>query len=156
MDSKSFVSIEESNILQNIQCNNGITVFIPQGYSPILIHEDDTKQLKIIKEFPELRICVPALIFNPSIKCPQNSFLLFRNEIKDEIIKDNPKIDTRQISKIAGNKWNKLPEYEKSRYKLQSERLKMQYKSKNLKCKYKTRKQNLLKSLSILFRTIVS
>ncbi|CAG8839418.1 2656_t:CDS:1, partial [Gigaspora margarita] len=131
--SKSFISIEESNILQNIQYNNRITVFIPQGYSPILIHEDDTKQLKIIKEFPELRIHVSALIFNPPIKHLQNSFLLFTNEIKDEIIKDNPKIDTRQISKIARNKWNKLSEYEKSRYKLQIERLRMQYKSKNLK-----------------------
>ncbi|CAG8853678.1 23682_t:CDS:2, partial [Gigaspora margarita] len=87
-----FVSIEESGILQNIERNNGITVFIPQGYTLILIHEDATKQLKIIKKLPELRIY--------------------------EIIKDNPKINTRQISKIAGSKWNKLSEYEKSRYKL--------------------------------------
>ncbi|CAG8713928.1 21290_t:CDS:2, partial [Gigaspora margarita] len=79
MDSRRFVSIEEFIILQNIERNNGITVFIPQGCH---------KQLKIIKEFPELSIRVPTLIFNPPIK---------------------------------RNKWNKLSEYEKSRYKLQSE-----------------------------------
>ncbi|CAG8582225.1 29592_t:CDS:2 [Gigaspora margarita] len=119
MNSYNFVLIEESDIFPNIESNNGITVFIPQGYSPILIHEDATKKLKTIEEFSELRI------------------------------------HSRQISKIAGNKWNKLSEFEKSRYKLQSERLRMQYKSKNLKCKYKTRKQNLLKNLSILFRSII-
>ncbi|CAG8841976.1 24864_t:CDS:2, partial [Gigaspora margarita] len=29
----------------------------------------------------------------------------------------NPNIDTHQISKIAGNLWNKLPESEKAPYK---------------------------------------
>ncbi|CAG8847278.1 30245_t:CDS:2, partial [Gigaspora margarita] len=118
---ENFVSIEESGILQNIEHNNGIIVFIPQGYTLILIHENATKQLKIIKKLSELRICVLALIFNPLSKHPQNSFILFQNEIKDEIIKDNPKIDTCQILKIAGNKWNKLSEYKKSKYKLQFE-----------------------------------
>ncbi|CAG8438142.1 7667_t:CDS:1 [Dentiscutata heterogama] len=149
----NFISIEESDVYP-IKCKNGISVFIPPGYSPILISKEVTKNLKTIKEFPELNIRVPALIYNP-VKRPQNSFLLFRNKIKDEIIKDNPNIDTRQISKIAGNKWKKLSEYEKSRYKLQSERLRMQFKSKNLKCKYKTRKQHLLKSLSVLFQSII-
>ncbi|CAG8562125.1 16109_t:CDS:2 [Racocetra fulgida] len=36
----------ESDVFQNIEHNNGISVFIPQGYSPILIHEDATKKLK--------------------------------------------------------------------------------------------------------------
>ncbi|CAG8762373.1 13110_t:CDS:1, partial [Ambispora leptoticha] len=54
-----------SDVFQNIEHNNGITVFITQGYSPILIHEDATKKLKTIKEFPDLNLRVPALIFHP-------------------------------------------------------------------------------------------
>ncbi|CAG8844688.1 15343_t:CDS:1, partial [Racocetra persica] len=79
-----------SDVFQNIEHNNGISVFIPQGYSPILIHEDATKKLKTIKEFPDLNLRVPALIFHP-IKRQPNTFLLFRNKIKDQII--NPNID---------------------------------------------------------------
>ncbi|CAG8779071.1 6373_t:CDS:1, partial [Racocetra fulgida] len=113
MNSNLFVSIEEFGVSSHIERNNEISVFIPQGYSPILIHADAMKKLKTIKEFPELKIRVPALIFNP-IKRPPNAFLLFRNKIKDQII--NPNIDNRQISKIVDNKWNKLPESEKARY----------------------------------------
>ncbi|RIB30388.1 high mobility group box domain-containing protein [Gigaspora rosea] len=137
-----------------------MTVFIPVGYSPILIREDDTKKLKTIIEIPELNIRVPALILN-DIKRPQNAFLLFRNEVKDkikyELIKDNPniRVDNRQISKIAGEKWKTLTELEKAPYKLKSKNQRMKYKSKNLKYKYKTRKQNLLKSLSVLFQSII-
>ncbi|CAG8569722.1 6280_t:CDS:1 [Cetraspora pellucida] len=150
MNPNNFVSIEESDGFQNIGCNNRIFVFIPQGYSPFLIREDATKKLKTIKEFPELNIRVPALIFEP-IKCPLNAFMLYQKEK----MKDNPSMDTCQISKIARNEWNKLPESEKARYKLQSEKLRMQFKSKNLKCKYKTRKQKLLKSHSVLFQSII-
>ncbi|CAG8781412.1 12317_t:CDS:2, partial [Racocetra fulgida] len=56
MNSNHFISIEESDVFQNIEHNNGITVFITQGYSPILIHEDATKKLKTIKEFPDLNL----------------------------------------------------------------------------------------------------
>ncbi|KAF0366327.1 calcium/proton exchanger [Gigaspora margarita] len=70
----------KSCILPNIEFNNGMTVFIPVGYSPILICEDDMKKLKTIIEIPELNIRVLALILN-NIKRPQNAFLLFRNEI---------------------------------------------------------------------------
>ncbi|CAG8855909.1 11658_t:CDS:1, partial [Gigaspora margarita] len=96
-----------SCIFPNIELNNGMSVFIPEGYYPILIREDDTKKLKTIIEIPELNIRVLALILN-NIKCPQNTFFLFRNEVKDkikyELIKDNPniRVDNRQISKIAG------------------------------------------------------
>ncbi|CAG8658147.1 13325_t:CDS:1, partial [Gigaspora rosea] len=44
MNFNNFVSIEEPCILPNIEFNNGMTVFIPVGYSPILIREDDTKK----------------------------------------------------------------------------------------------------------------
>ncbi|CAG8581786.1 23586_t:CDS:2, partial [Racocetra persica] len=111
-----------SDIFQNIKHINGISVFISQGYSPILISEDATKKLKTIKELLELNIRVLALIFN-SVKCPLNAFILYQKEK----IKDNPNMNTRQISKIARNKWNKLPESKKARYKLQSESLKGHY-----------------------------
>ncbi|CAG8763932.1 7297_t:CDS:1, partial [Racocetra persica] len=67
-------------------------------YSPILIYEDATKKLKTIKELPELNIHIPALIFN-LVKCLLNAFMLYQKEK----IKDNPNMDTRQISKIARN-----------------------------------------------------
>ncbi|CAG8853821.1 4134_t:CDS:2, partial [Gigaspora margarita] len=79
MNFNNFVSIEEPCIFPNIELNNGMSVFIPEGYSPILIREVDTKKLKTIIEIPELNIRVPALILN-NIKRPQNAFLLFRNE----------------------------------------------------------------------------
>ncbi|CAG8719776.1 16009_t:CDS:1, partial [Racocetra persica] len=65
-----------SDVFQNIEHINGISVFIPQGYSPILISEDATKKLKTIKELPELNIHVPALIFNP-VKYLLNVFILY-------------------------------------------------------------------------------
>ncbi|CAG8854805.1 32335_t:CDS:2, partial [Gigaspora margarita] len=118
-----------SCIFPNIELNNRMSVFIPEGYYPILIHEDDTKNLKTIIEIPELNI---------------------RDKIKYELIKDNPNIhvDNHQISKIAGKEWKKLTELEKAPYKSKSKNQRIKYKSKNLKYKYKTRKQNLLKSLS--------
>ncbi|CAG8730352.1 1457_t:CDS:1, partial [Racocetra fulgida] len=111
MNPNNFVSIEESDGFQNIERKKGIFVFIPQGYSPFLIREDATKKLKTIKEFPELNIRVPALIFDP-IKRLLNAFMLYRKEK----IKDNLNMGACQISKIAGNEWNKLPESEKARY----------------------------------------
>ncbi|CAG8758975.1 6640_t:CDS:2, partial [Gigaspora margarita] len=123
-----FVSFKNSPKPLNQNClkrmlNNGMSVFIPEGYSPILIREDDMKKLKTIIEIPELNIHVPALILN-NIKRPQNAFLLFRNEVKNkikhELIKDNPniRVDNRQISKIAGEKWKTLTELEKAPYKI--------------------------------------
>ncbi|CAG8760169.1 8235_t:CDS:2, partial [Gigaspora rosea] len=91
MNFNNFVSIEEPCIFPNIELNNGMSVFIPGGYSPILIREDDTKKLKTIIEIPELNI---------------------RDKIKYELIKDNSniRIDNRQILKIAGEEWKKLIE----------------------------------------------
>ncbi|CAG8617835.1 40076_t:CDS:2 [Gigaspora margarita] len=138
--------------LSNINCNNGTSVFIPEGYSPILVRDNMTKKSKTIIEIQELKI--PAWIYNP-VKRPPNAFILFRNTIKDELIKDKPNICNRQILIIASKKWNKINESEKAEYKLQSERMRMQFKSKKLKCKYKTRKQKLLRNLTELFQSII-
>ncbi|CAG8662145.1 35082_t:CDS:1, partial [Racocetra persica] len=81
-----------SDGFQILNVKKGIFVFIQQGYSLFLISEDATKKLKTIKEFSELNIRVPALIFDP-IKRPLNAFMLYRKEK----IKDNPNIDAHQI-----------------------------------------------------------
>src|SRR5438874_2031094 len=108
MNFNDFISIDKSGALSNINCNNGILVFIPEGYSPILVRDDMTKKFKTIIEIQELKI--PAWIYNPVKRLP-NAFILFRKTFQDELkIQEKPNIDNQQISKIAGERWNKISE----------------------------------------------
>src|SRR5947208_3636716 len=94
MDFDNFTPIEETNILTNIEKNrNGTTVFIPSGYSSILIPNNDKFDSRnMIKKLPKSNLEIPAFILNlelldiPSnekVKKPPNAFILFRKDYCD-------------------------------------------------------------------------
>jgi hypothetical protein len=41
------------------------------------------------------------------IKRPMNSFMLYKRDKQDEIIRNNPKINYREVSKLAGEAWKR-------------------------------------------------
>ncbi|CAG8809632.1 7074_t:CDS:1, partial [Racocetra persica] len=68
MNLDNFTPIEETNLYSNIKIGNGvnrITVFIPSGYSPILLRNSENVISKdMIKELPGLNIKILSFILN--------------------------------------------------------------------------------------------
>lgn len=60
-------------------------------------------------------------------KKPMTSFLFYSNSIQKSLREKNPSLGITEISKLAGQKWNKLSEKQKSPFYLQSEQDNQRY-----------------------------
>ncbi|KAI9059578.1 high mobility group box, partial [Trametes sanguinea] len=59
---------------------------------------------------------------------PPNAFMIFRSELwSKEKIKSTVERDHRQISRIAGNLWNRLTDAEREPYKRRAEEAKVEH-----------------------------
>lgn len=62
------------------------------------------------------------------IRRPINSFMLFSQEERAKIHLENPHYDNRNVSKILGEKWYSLSEYEQQQYKIRAQQINEQNK----------------------------
>ncbi|CAG8525541.1 15274_t:CDS:2 [Dentiscutata erythropus] len=126
----NFTPIEETNLLSEIKSSNGvngITIFIPCGYSSVLIcNNENVNSKNMIKELLWLNLKIPAFILNTESDTPLNEktatkpakcFLIFRNGIHLEIQKQYPWLSNHEVSKLAGILWNILDSKSKEKYK---------------------------------------
>ena len=63
------------------------------------------------------------------IKRPSNSFMLWAQDNRNKLSKDNPTLTNAEISKLLGQKWNTLSNTEKQIYKDKSMRVKQEHKT---------------------------
>ncbi|CAG8795607.1 14838_t:CDS:1, partial [Racocetra persica] len=109
------------NLYSNIKSSNrvnGITVFIPTGYSSILVQNSENVNSKdMIKELPELNIKIPAYILNTAenvsynektAKKPSNSFMIFQSQICHMVKAKFSHLNNHQVSSFIGYLWSKL------------------------------------------------
>ncbi|CAF1486603.1 unnamed protein product [Rotaria sp. Silwood1] len=95
---------DKDKLIINIPLNE--TSHQSQINKSILIKENSNKYLK-----------------DKLIRRPINSFMLFSQEERAKIHLENPHYDNRNVSKILGEKWYSLSQYEQQQYKLRAKQL---------------------------------
>ncbi|CAG8803324.1 4555_t:CDS:1, partial [Dentiscutata erythropus] len=141
MNFDNFTPIEETNINSNIKSSNGITVFIPSGYFPILVRNNENVSSKdMIKELPRLNIKIPAFILNTTVntsynektlKKSPNAFMIFRSNICHVVKNKFSHLSNHQVSKLIGQLWSMLDPEVKKEYQQQAENLKKDQQKQN-------------------------
>jgi len=64
-------------------------------------------------------------------KRPATAFILFCNEHREQIRKENPDISMIEISRLLGKKWGVLSDEQKKVYSLEAEKLKVEFQKRN-------------------------
>jgi len=60
-------------------------------------------------------------------KRPMTPFLIFSNDLRGSVVKENPQMNIADIAKVLGTKWNSLSDKQKQNYIQQSKKLKEKY-----------------------------
>ena len=85
------------------------------------------------------------------IKRPSNSFILWTQDNRSSLIKENPILNNAAISKLLGQQWNTLPYKEKQIYKDKAEQVKQEHKIQYPNYKYRPEKKigtiNIIKTI---------
>ena len=76
----------------------------------------------------------------PHIKRPQNSFMIWSNEVRESIARSNPDKNNGEISRILGTIWNNMDDESKLHYKRLSENIKKEHKIMYPEYKYRPNK----------------
>jgi len=76
----------------------------------------------------------------PHIKRPQNSFMIWSNEVRESIARSNPNKNNGEISRILGTIWNNMDNESKLHYKRLSENIKNEHKIMYPEYKYRPNK----------------
>jgi len=93
------------------------------------VYKDTKKNLKAMKD-------------ENAPKKARSSYLLFSNSIRDEVRKENPKLDMGQVSKILGARWNSASDEVKEEFKLLAEKDKERYRVEHEAYTKKLHEQN--------------
>ncbi|CAG8727775.1 36226_t:CDS:1 [Gigaspora margarita] len=154
MDSDNFTRIEETDLLFNIENNNGMTVFIPNEYSPVLVRNNNktVNSQNMIKELPGLKIPrIPAYILNTEphkslpeqkSKKPPNSFIIFRNDMCHIVKAKYPQFSNHEVSCFIGKLWCELSQELKREYQQRAKEIKLEYQKQNSGYKYTYKKKS--------------
>ena len=81
----------------------------------------------------------------PHIKRPQNSFMIWSNEVRESIARSNPDKNNGEISRILGTIWNNMDDESKLHYKRLSENIKKEHKIMYPEYKYRPNKTKSIK-----------
>lgn len=81
----------------------------------------------------------------PHIKRPQNSFMIWSNEVRESIARSNPDKNNGEISRILGTIWNNMDNESKLHYKRLSENIKNEHKIMYPEYKYSPNKTKSIK-----------
>ncbi|CAG8801079.1 25574_t:CDS:1, partial [Dentiscutata erythropus] len=120
----NFTPIKETNLNSNIKSSNGMTVFIPSSYFPILVRNSENVSSKdIIKELSRLNIKTLAFILNTTVnisynektlKKSLNAFMIFQSNICHVVKNKFSHLSNHQVSKLIRQLWSMLdPEVKK-------------------------------------------
>ncbi|RKP39701.1 high mobility group box domain-containing protein, partial [Dimargaris cristalligena] len=71
---------------------------------------------------------------------PHNSFMLYRKDMQKLVIKDNPNMNQKIVSKKVGEMWKNAPESVKEHYGRLAEQAKEEHKKKYPNYKYNPRR----------------
>ncbi|CAG8484068.1 22814_t:CDS:2 [Racocetra persica] len=146
-DSKilSFFQSFKTNIISNIENSNeitGITVFIPNGFLPVLVQSNETVNLQnMIKELPKLKIKIPAWVLNTAgidqslnekvTKKAPNCFMLFQKDMCHIVKAYYQHLSNHEVSILIAKLWKQVNDEIKDEYRKQAQEIQKEYQKRN-------------------------
>ncbi|CAG8554478.1 32755_t:CDS:1 [Racocetra persica] len=144
MNFDNFTPIEETNLISNIENSNeitGITVFIPSGFSPVLVRNNETvNSQNMIKEIPRLNIKILVLVLNTGIdislnekatKKAPNCFMLFRKDMCHIVKAYYQHLSNHEVSILIAKLWKHVNDEIKDEYKKRAQEIQKVYQKWN-------------------------